>query len=308
MNTQDSPLSDEGIKVRLSVSVWEPKVADKSGAAQVAATRDADARQHSHHLTLAPKEYTAELRTLEAEARKDFHKLVSAPWLDYIPEKGAKPSLKGCWYFLRTVFLSDYLDKMSVLNQRFTLAREAFIDRYPDLLVAASSSSSGGLGKDFANYRHRYPSHDEIGSRISMTTYEDPIPTTFLPELVDERVRHRMEELAARKFAQYENGIAGVIQSVKQDLVDSVGVLERQCSKKNTSSSSPIHASVVQTVIDSLETSILKSPRHDAELAEAVELGDSIKADLDVDLLKGNEHSRNKVIAGANRIKDLIQL
>jgi hypothetical protein len=51
-----------------------------------------------------------------------------------------------------------------------------------------------------------------------------------------------------------------------------------------------------------------KSPRPSTDLDEAILIGKSLLEDLDADILKANEHSRNKVIAGANRMKDLIQL
>ena len=300
--------SSEGIKVRLTVCHFNPLVNDKQAAAEQAKKKDANARQHSHQVHLVDGDDIKTLKDMETEGRAAFQRLVSAPWLDYKPDPNEKVNLstKGCWYFLSTEYLSEYLDTMSKYRQKFELAKQDFIQRYPDILLKAETSR--GLGHDFVRFRHRFPAQDTVGERVSFTTFEDPIVTSFMPDVFDERLRVEMEKLDERKKEQVEYGLQAVTLDVTKEVIKSAAHVGKQCEAKNKSSSSPITESVVERLVEKLEMADRKSPRPSADLDEAILIGKGLLADLDADILKANEHSRNKVIAGANRMKDLIQL
>ena len=195
---------------------------------------------------------------------------------------------------------------MSKYRQRFEMAKQDFIRRYPDLLRKAATSR--GIGNDFIRFRHRFPSQDAVGDRISFTTFEDPIVTSFMPDVFDERLRHEMEKLDERKKEQVEYGLQAVTLDVTKEVIKSAAHVGQQCEAKNKSSRSPITESVVERLVEKLEMAERKAPRPSTDLDEAILIGKSLLEDLDADILKANEHSRNKVIAGANRMKDLIQL
>jgi len=300
--------SSEGIKVRLTVCHFNPLVNDKQAAAEQAKKKDANARQHSHQVHLVDGDDIKTLKDMETEGRAAFQRLVSAPWLEYKPDPDEKVNLstKGCWYFLSTEYLSEYLDTMSKYRQKFELAKQDFIQRYPDILLKAETSR--GLGHDFVRFRHRFPAQDAVGERVSFTTFEDPIVTSFMPDVFDERLRVEIDKLDERKKEQVEYGLQAVTLDVTKEVIKSAAHVGKQCEAKNKSSSSPITESVVERLVEKLEMADRKSPRPSADLDEAILIGKGLLADLDADILKANEHSRNKVIAGANRMKDLIQL
>ena len=307
MSSTPTP-SSEGIKVRLTVCHFNPLVNDKQAAAEQAKKKDANARQHSHQVHLVDGDDIKALKDVEDDGRAAFQRLVSAPWLDYKPDpdEQVKLSIKGCWYFLSTDYLSEYLDTMSKYRQRFELAKQDFIRRYPDLLLKAATSR--GLGNDFIRFRHRFPTQDAVGERVSFTTFEDPIVTSFMPDVFDERLRHEMEKLDERKKEQVEYGLQAVTLDVTKEVIKSAAHVGQQCEAKNKSSRSPITESVVERLVENLEMADRKAPRPSTDLDEAILIGKSLLEDLDSDILRANEHSRNKVIAGANRMKDLIQL
>tara|TARA_R110000751_G_scaffold191247_6_gene296963 strand:- start:713 stop:1639 length:927 start_codon:yes stop_codon:yes gene_type:complete len=308
MSTNNT-ISNDGIKVKLSIAVWNPRVQDKQAAAERAKAKDANVTQHKHHVVLVDAADVKPLKDIENSARASFSRLVSAPWVEYTPDPDVevKPSLRGCYYFLSTTYLSEYLDTMARFRQEFNAARQEFIDNYPTLLQKQATSAGVGLA-DFAKFRHRYPSADRVGERISLTTYEDSIVTSLLPDVVDERIKEELKKLNERKAVQVDHGFRAVTTHVKQDLIETAAHVGSMCTKKNESTSSPITATVVERLVDKLETAQLKAPRHDADLDEAILIGKSIMDDLDADILKANEASRNKVIAGSNRMKDLIKL
>jgi hypothetical protein len=307
MSSTPTP-SSEGIKVRLTVCHFNPLVNDKQAAAEQAKKKDANARQHSHQVHLVDGDDIKTLKVVESEGRAAFQRLVSAPWLDYKPDPNEKVNLstKGCWYFLSTEYLSEYLDTMSKYRQRFEVAKQDFLRRYPDLLLKAATSR--GLGHDFIRFRHRFPTQDAVGERVSFTTFEDPIVTSFMPDVFDERLRVEIEKLDERKKEQVEYGLQAVTLDVTKEVIKSAAHVGKQCEAKNKSSSSPITGSVVERLVENLEMADRKSPRPSADLDEAILIGKGLLEDLDADILKANEHSRNKVIAGTNRMKDLIQL
>jgi len=302
------PSSSEGIRVKLTVCMFNPLVNDKEAAAEQAKKKDANAKQHKHQIQLLADNDIKNLKTVADEGRAAFKRCVSAPYLDYKPDptEEVKISTRSCWYFLSTSHLSEYLDTMSKFRQRFEMAKQEFIHSYEDILRKANSSD--GVGQDFSRFQHKYPSKEAVGQRISFTTFEDPIITSFMPEVFDERIRHEMEQLNQRKQEQVEYSLQAVTRSVTKDLIESAQHVGKQCAAKNKSTSSPIHDSVVERLVENLERATTKAPRDSAELDEAVQIGRELLEELDPDILKANEHSRNKVIAGANRMKDLIQL
>jgi len=303
-----SPSTGEGIKVRLTVCMFNPLVNDKQAAVEDARRSEANAELYSSKRKLVAGKDIERLTKISTEGREAFQRLVSSPWLDYKPDPSeqVKISTRGCWYFLSTAYLSEYLDTMSKYRQRFELAKNDFIDSYGEVLRKANSRE--GLGKDFARFQHKYPSRERVGEKISFTTFEDPIVTSFMPEVFDERIQHEMEQLNQRKKEQVEYGLHTVTKAVTKDLIESAQHVGKQCAAKNKSSRSPISESVVQRLVEKLEMAVCKAPRDSAELDEAVKIGRGLLEELDPDILKSNEHSRNKVIAGANRMNDLIQL